>query len=68
VFAFEKQPHTKANTVDSPPTGNKLSYSVAAISRVVEGKIVEGWIVYDQLDFLKQLGAIEYKDRLKAED
>jgi len=43
------------------PTGNKLSYTVVAIWRVVEGKIVEGWIIYDQMDFLKQLGVIEYK-------
>jgi len=43
------------------PTGNKLSYTVVAIWRVVEGKIAEGWITYDQMDFLKQLGAIEWK-------
>jgi predicted ester cyclase len=43
------------------PTGNKLAYTVAAIWRIVEGKIVEGWIIYDQLDFLKQLGVIEWK-------
>jgi len=43
------------------PTGNKLSYTVVAIWRIVEGKIVEGWIVYDQMDFLRQLGVITYK-------
>jgi len=43
------------------PTSNKLSYSVIAIWRVVKGKIVEGWIIYDQMDFLKQLGVIEWK-------
>jgi predicted ester cyclase len=43
------------------PTGNKLSYTVVAIWRIVEEKIVEGWIVYDQMDFLKQLGVIEWK-------
>ena len=43
------------------PTGNKLSYTVVTIWRLVEDKIVEGWIVYDQLDFLKQLGVIKYK-------
>ncbi len=42
------------------PTGKK-SYTVAAIWRLVEGKIVEGWIFYDQLDFLKQLGVIKFK-------
>lgn len=43
------------------PTGNKLSYTVVAIWRIVEGKIAEAWIVYDQMDFLKQLGVSEYK-------
>ncbi|MEM3458485.1 MAG: ester cyclase [Candidatus Bathyarchaeia archaeon] len=43
------------------PTGNKLSYTVIAIWRIFEGKIVEGWIVYDQMDFLKQLGVIEWE-------
>jgi steroid delta-isomerase-like uncharacterized protein len=43
------------------PTGNKLSYTVVAIWRIVEGKIVEGWIAYDQMDFLKQLGVVEWK-------
>ena len=43
------------------PTGKKLSYMVVAIWRIVDGKCVEGWIVYDQMDFLKQLGVIEYK-------
>jgi len=43
------------------PTGNKVSYTVVAIWRIVEGKIVEGWVIYDQMDFLKQLDVIEYK-------
>ena len=43
------------------PTGNKLTYTVVAIWQIIEGKIVEGWITYDQLDFLKQLGVIEWK-------
>jgi len=28
---------------------------------LAEGKIAEGWVTYDQMDFLKQLGAIEWK-------
>jgi len=43
------------------PTGKKLSYMVVTIWHIVEGKIVEGWIVYDQMDFLKQLSVIDYK-------
>jgi C-1 hydroxylase len=45
------------------PTGNRLSYAVAAIWRIVEGKITEGWIIYDQMEFLKQLGVIEYTEK-----
>jgi steroid delta-isomerase-like uncharacterized protein len=47
------------------PTGNRLSYTVAAIWRIVEGKIVEGWIIYDRMDFLKQLGVIEPTEKVK---
>jgi len=43
------------------PTGNKLSYTVAAIWRIAEGKVVEGWIVYDQLEFLEQLGVVKFQ-------
>jgi len=45
------------------PTGKELSYEVVTIWRIVEGKIIEGWIVYDQMDFLKQLGIIAYTEK-----
>jgi len=38
-----------------------LTYTAVTIWRIVKGKVVEGWGVYDQMDFLKQLGVIEYK-------
>ena len=43
------------------PTGKKITYTAVAIWRIVDGKVVEGWEVYDLLDFYKQLGIIEYK-------
>ena len=43
------------------PTGKELSYTAITIWRIVEGKVVEGWGVYDQIDFFKELGVIEYK-------
>ena len=43
------------------PTGEKLTYTVMTIWRIVQGKIEEGWGVYDQMDFLRKLGVIEYK-------
>ena len=43
------------------PTGKKITFPSVWINRIVDGKVVEGWEVYDLLDFLKQLGVIEYK-------
>lgn len=42
------------------PTGRNVSYLVAAFWRLAKGSIAEGWVTYDQLDFLKQLGAIQW--------
>jgi C-1 hydroxylase len=43
------------------PTGKKFTEASVDIFRIVDGKLVEGWNVTDELDFLKQLGVIEYK-------
>ena len=43
------------------PTGKKMKFTVVDIWRIVGGKVVEKEGVYDQLDFLKQLGVIKYK-------
>lgn len=43
------------------PTNKKLTYTAVAIWRIVGGKVVEGWGVYDQMDFFTQLGVIDYK-------
>jgi steroid delta-isomerase-like uncharacterized protein len=43
------------------PTNKKLTYTAVTFWRIVEGQVVEGWGVYDQMDFFKQLGVIEYK-------
>ncbi|KON32265.1 hypothetical protein AC477_03235 [miscellaneous Crenarchaeota group-1 archaeon SG8-32-1] len=44
------------------PTGKKLSTLAVDILRVVNGKIVEYRDVVDRLDFLNQLGIIEYSE------
>jgi len=44
------------------PTGKKFTITEVSIKRIANGKIVESWAVYDNLDFYKQLGAIEYKE------
>jgi C-1 hydroxylase len=43
------------------PTGKKITGIGVNIYRIVDGKFVEGWAVEDWLDFLTQLGIIEYK-------
>jgi len=48
------------------PTGKKFTETCVLIWRVVDGKIVEKESgVYDSLDFLKQLGVIEYTEKAK---
>ena len=41
-----------------PPTGKKINFTGMTISRVEQGKIVEGWWNYDMLGLLQQLGVI----------
>jgi steroid delta-isomerase-like uncharacterized protein len=41
-----------------PPTGKPVKVTAILICRFVDGKIVEGWINYDTLGMLQQLGAI----------
>ncbi len=37
------------------PTGKEISYAGAAIFRLADGKIVEGWVLGDRLSLLQQL-------------
>jgi C-1 hydroxylase len=51
--------------VPLPPTGKKVKMEMVFIWRVVDGKLVEGREVDDSLDFLKQLGIVEYTEKGK---
>jgi predicted ester cyclase len=42
----------------TPPTGKQVSWTEAAIDRIVDGKIVENWINEDALGRLQQIGAL----------
>jgi len=44
------------------PTGNKVEMEMVFIWRVVDGKLVEGREVDDSVEFLRQLGLVEYTD------
>ncbi len=41
-----------------PPTGREFAVSWVSISRFAGGRIVEGWIVWDTLAMLQQIGVI----------
>ncbi len=41
-----------------PPTGKQVTTTGIAITRVLNGKVVEQWANYDDLGLLQQLGVI----------
>ena len=47
------------------PTGKKITWTAVNIYRIIDGKIVERKSVRDMLDFLRQLGVIEYTEKVK---
>ncbi len=57
--------HTGGEFMGIAPTGKKVTSEMVDIYRIVNGKHVEGRFVTDQLDFLKQLGIIEYTEKGK---
>ena len=40
------------------PTGNQMRVTGIVIDRIVDGKVVEGWMVMDTYDQMQQLGLI----------
>jgi predicted ester cyclase len=45
------------------PTGKKLTIEMVDIIRVENSKLVEYWDITDRMDFLLQIGAIEYTEQ-----
>jgi steroid delta-isomerase-like uncharacterized protein len=41
---------------DLPPTGKKVKYSGIEVTRIVDGKIIESWLYYNQAALFIQLG------------
>jgi len=48
-----------------PPTGNKVKMEMVFIWRIENGKLIEGREVDDSLEFLQQLGVVEYTEKGK---
>ena len=40
-----------------PPTGKHVDFQLMEIMRIQDGKIAEGWVVFDSLGMLQQIGA-----------
>jgi predicted ester cyclase len=51
--------------VPIPPTGRKLTMRMVFIWRLVNGRLAEGREVDESVDFLRQLGLIEYTGKGK---
>ena len=67
VWVHETETGThKGEYHEIAPTGKKMTFFCVDIFRIVDGKVAEGWYVYDQLYFLKQLGVIEYTEKAKG--
>ena len=48
----------KGALMDIPPTGKYVTVTGVTMDRVVNGKIVESWGIFDQFGMLQQLGVI----------
>ena len=47
----------KGNLFGIPPTGRRVDVYEAAILRIADGRVIEGWFMADEAGLLKQLGA-----------
>ncbi len=41
-----------------PPSANRVNFPLQAFHRIAEGKIVEGWIIFDALGMMRQIGTV----------
>ena len=48
------------------PTGKQFTISGISIARFTNGKIVEGWVNWDALDLMQQLGVVAEVGKAKA--
>jgi predicted ester cyclase len=49
--------HT-ADFLGIPPTGKMIYMTGMSMYRVVDGKLTDGWVQYDQLGLMQQLGVV----------
>jgi len=50
-----------------PPTGKQFAISGMSIARFANGKMIEGWVNWDALGLMQQLGVVSELGRTKAQ-
>ena len=67
VWVREKETGThKGEYRGIAPTGKKMTFFCVDIFHIVDGKVAEGWHVYNFRDFYNQLDVIEYTEKAKG--
>lgn len=46
----------KGNWLGAAPTGKAMTWTASSIARFADGKIVESWVIQDELGLMQQLG------------
>ena len=49
----------KGEMFGAPPSGKEITFEGVDVYRIANGKIVDAFVVFDQLDILKQIGATD---------
>ena len=58
--------HHAAAFQGCPATGRVWSAGCTAIFQVAQNRVINGWVTWDQLSILEQLGAVERCDTVSA--
>jgi steroid delta-isomerase-like uncharacterized protein len=48
----------KGELMGIPPSGKRVEFGFMSIVRIVDGKVAEGWVNFDALGMMQQIGAI----------
>jgi steroid delta-isomerase-like uncharacterized protein len=59
VTRFVSRGTHQGELMGAPPTGKQITIRGTDISRVRDGKIVEGWVMFDALAMMQQVGLVQ---------
>lgn len=58
VTRFSLSGTRKGELLGIPPTSNRVSGTGSLVFRIAGGKLVEGWLNWDMLGLMRQLGVV----------